>query len=75
MKLKGQLARDEVQIPADLRRQRRRQQSMDHQAALFVQFEVMLAFVTGQSRKKPDVFFGKSSFPDKYIANVHMFEA
>src|ERR1700730_15103504 len=71
MKLKSQLAGDEVHIATDLCRQRCRQQPMHHQAALLVRFEVVHALITRESREKPDVFLGKSSFPDTDIANFH----
>src|SRR5436853_7755571 len=71
MKLKSHFASDEVHIAADLRRDCRSEQTVHHQAALFIGLNVMNAFIARDLIEEADVLFGKCSLPGDGVANLH----
>lgn len=71
MKLKSQLARDEVHVAPNLGWQCCRQQAVGHQAALLVRLQVMRPGVSGKARKTSYVILTEGSRPGQRVAYVH----
>ena len=71
MKLKFQFARNEVHVAADFRRDRSRQQTMNHQTSLLVRRDVMHALVAGNFIEEPNIVRGERSLPGNNVTNFH----
>src|SRR5215472_10551455 len=70
-KLEDHFASDIVHIATELRRQGRRQETLNHQAPLLIRLDMVDTLVTGKLTKKPDVFLRKGTFPRSSITDLH----
>src|SRR5260370_21633548 len=69
--LEGHLAADIVHIAAELRRQGRRQETLNHQTSLLIMLDMLDTLTTGKLTKPSHILLGQGAFPRSSIPTCH----